>query len=446
MSRSIPLLLLVLFALPACASANKSSSGSPRHAYAAAPPPPTYPAYGGATPVPGAAPAPIVAHKTSGSYTAAVPGVAGDSDDKPMAKEESVGESEYVASADSSSGAGSSSTPAAPATPAAVEPNANQPEMFDIEARLSVEVEKIGDAAGKVRELAKKHGGQVVADTVNDDAGSSAASFTLRVPSKGSDAFLNDISGIGVVRNRQITARDIGKEFHDAQIYLRNLEVTLKRYEEILAKAQDVNSILQIEREMTRIRGEIDRVKGDLRWMKDRAARATIYLTLYTSRPDNTPIFDPKAKVYPGVRAVHFADFRGAAGDYGYLGFGLSIAASRYFSVDVDGLRRVGNPGQGLDAFFVTVGGEFYSDFLGAGRRSYMNPYIGWRLGYARTATSVEAGAKDEMLIGGTLGFELYKTKFFRFDAQTRFMGLFGNKAVGGHFGVMSGLQMHVAF
>ncbi len=442
MSRSIPLLLVLFLALPACAAANKSASAGRYAPRPAAPPPPTYPAYGGAAPVPGGPP---VAAKTGATYTASVPGVAADSSDEVSVKKESVSESEYVASADTSSGSGSS-TPAAAPAPAAVEPNANQTEMFDIEARLSVEVEKIGDAAGKVRELAKKHGGQVVADTVNDDAGSSAASFTLRVPSKGSEAFLTDIGGIGVVRNRQITARDIGKEFHDAQIYLKNLEVTLKRYEEILAKAQDVNSILQIEREMTRIRGEIDRVKGDLRWMKDRAARATIYLTLYTSRPDNTPIFDPKAKVYPGVRAVHFADFRGAAGDYGYLGFGLSIAASRYFSVDVDGLRRMGNPGQGLDAFFVTIGGEFYSDFLGAGRRNYMNPYIGWRLGYARTSTSVDAGTKDEMLVGGTLGFELYKTKFFRFDAQTRFMGLFGNKDVGGHFGVMSGLQMHVAF
>jgi hypothetical protein len=447
MRRSIYFLLTVGCAswfLPACSSASKTS-GVYRSSVPAAPGPPAYPTYPPAV-VPGAAPpgdsyGGVPVAKAPGSYSDSVKmesktaGVAMESEEVTV-----------VASSDDSAGAAGggstgNSTPK-PVTAATVEPNQN--EMFDIEARLSIEVEKVGDAAAKVREIAKKHGGQVVADTVNDDAGSSAASFTLRVPSKDSDGFINDIGGIGVVRNRQITARDIGKEFHDAQIYLNNLQVTLKRYEEILAKATDVNSILQIEREMTRIRGEIDRVKGDLRWMKDRAARATIYITIFTSRPDSTPIFDPKAKIYPGVRAVHFADFRGAAGDYGYLGFGLSIAASRYFSLDIDGMRKLGNPGQGLDAFMITIGGEFYSDFLGAGRRSYLNPYIGWRIGYSRIATNSDP--RDEVLVGGTLGFELYKTKFFRFDAQSRFLGFFGNKENGGHFGIQSGLQMHVAF
>ncbi|MBI2390858.1 MAG: DUF4349 domain-containing protein [Deltaproteobacteria bacterium] len=425
--------LAFLLVLQACSASR--SAGVARVQAASAPPPPSYPSYG-PTSVPGSAGA------ATGAVYGGAPAPASGDYDKSVAKEESVSEVVTVSTSDTSGG-GSAPTPAA-AAPSAVEPQPNAQEMFDIEARISIEVEKVGDAAAKVREIVKKHGGQVVSDTVNDQSGSSAASFTMRVPSRGSEKFLDEIGGIGIVRNRQVTARDIGKEFHDAQIYLNNLMVTLKRYEEILAKAHDVNSILQIEREMTRIRGEIDRVKGDLRFMKDRAARATIYLTLFTQQADTTPTFDPKAKVYPGARALHFADFRGSKGDYGFLGFGLSIAASRYFSVDVDGMRRMSSPGQGLDAFFVTIGGEFYSDFLGAGRRTFMNPYIGWRLGYARIAT--DGSAKDEMLVGGTLGFELYKTKFFRFDAQTRLMGLFGNKDVGGHFGVQSGLQVHVAF
>lgn len=439
--RRLSFALVALFALQSVACSAKYSA---QKAYASAPPPPpapAYPSYGTPAVVPGSA--------GGSTYAAGVPAAAPPSAtstgeveyDKSAVKEEAA--SVTVASSDSSGGSGSSGPPPV-ATPSTVEPQPNAGEMFDVEARVSVEVEKVGDAAAKVREIVKKHGGQVVADTVNDDANSSAASFTLRVPTKGSEKFLDEIGGIGIVRNRQITARDIGKEFHDAQIYLNNLMVTLKRYEEILAKAQDVNSILQIEREMTRIRGEIDRVKGDLRWMKDRAARATIYLTLFTSRPESTVTFDPKAKVYPGIRAVHFADWRGSAGNYGFLGFGLSIAGGRFFSLDFDGMRRIGSPGEGLDAFLVSIGGEFYSDFLGAGRRQVLNPYIGWRAGYSRIAAG--DGPKDEMFLGGTFGLELYKSKFFRFDAQTRLYGLFGNKDVGGHFGLQSGFQAHFAF
>jgi hypothetical protein len=409
--------LLTLLALPACAA---NAARAPREARSAA----------------FAPSAPPAAHPPYGESAGA-----------PVTQEADAAKASLVTTASTeSSDDGGSSAPVSPgATPAAaVDAQPSAQEMLDIEARVSIEVDKVGEAAASVRALAKKHGGQIVADTVNDDAGSSAASFTFRVPSKGSDGFLDDLGGVGIVRNRQVTARDIGKEFHDAQIHLNNLMTTLKRYEEVLAKAQDVNQILAIEREMTRIRGEIDRVKGDLRWMKDRAARATIHVTIFTSRPDSTPTFDPKAKVHPGLRTLHFADFRGGAGSFGFLGFGLSIAGDRAFSLDFDGMRNLGSPGRGLDAFLVTIGGELYSDFLGAGRRTFLNPYIGWRAGYARIAAG--GPARDELLLGGTFGLELYKTRFFRLDAQTRLLGLFGNKDVGGHLGVQSGLQAHFAF
>lgn len=343
--------------------------------------------------------------------------------------------------AESDSGGGSSGPPPAPAPPTPVEPQNQQvTEMFDIEARISIEVEKVKDAASSVREIVKKHGGQIVADTVTDDSGSTGATFTIRVPSKGSDGFLDELSGVGAVRSRQVTARDIGKEFHDAQIYLRNLEAALKRYEEILAKAKDVKEILEIEREMTRIRSQIDHVKGDLRWMKDRAARATVYVTIYATRPESATTFNPQAKIYPGLRFVELADFRGEGSRRGYAGLGISIAFSRYFGFEIDGYRALTSPGSGLDVFMITAGGEMYSDFLGAGKRTWLNPYIGLRVGYQHML------GKDEMVAGGTFGLEIYKSKVFRLDLAGRILGMFANKDVGGHLALSPTVSMHVAF
>jgi hypothetical protein len=358
----------------------------------------------------------------------------------PVVATGSAADETLVAESDSG-GSGSAGPPAAPVAPTPVEPQQQQAvEMFDIEARISIEVDKVKDAAASVREIVKKHGGQIVADTVTDDGGSTGATFTIRVPSKGSDVFLDELGGVGAVRSRQVTARDIGKEYHDAQIYLRNLEAALKRYEEILAKANDVKQILEIEREMTRIRSQIDHVKGDLRWMKDRAARATIYVTIYATRPEGTTTFNPQAKIYPGLRFVHLADFRGEGSRRGFAGFGLSVAFSRYFGFEIDGYRALTQPGSGLDVFMITAGGEMYSDFLGAGKRTWLNPYIGLRVGYQRML------GKDEMVAGGVFGLEIYKSKVFRLDLAGRIFGMFANKDVGGHLALSPTISMHVAF
>ncbi|MBK7397596.1 MAG: DUF4349 domain-containing protein [Myxococcales bacterium] len=264
-----------------------------------------------------------------------------------------------------------------------------QKDMLDIEANMSVEVEKVHDAAAKLREFVKKHAGQTINDVVTDDRGRVSANFTIRVPSGDAGTFLDEIGGLGTVRARNIVARDITKQFHDAKIYPRNLHVSLKRYEEILAKANSVTEILQIENEMRRIRSEIDRVKGDMAFMKDRAARATIHVSLFTTSPDElNPTYNPKAKLHPGIRVGWLGDF--------FRGEG--------------------------------------------GKRRFLNPYFGFRMGYARTL------GLNDFAAGVTLGLEIYKSKMVMLDLTGRALALVGNKDVGAHMAASSALTFHVAF
>ncbi len=335
---------------------------------------------------------------------------------------------------------GGDSPPPPPAKPAE-QVAGQQKDMLDIEASVSVEVTKVHDAAGKLREMVKKHSGTTINDVVNDDHGRVSANFTIRVPSGDAGTFLDDIGGLGIVRARNVVARDITKQFHDAQIYLRNLHVSLKRYEEILAKANTVTEILQIENEMRRIRGEIDRVKGDLTFMKDRAARATIHVSLFTTTPDElNPTYNPKAKLHPGIRVSYLGDFFRESGNLGFYGFGLSLQFDRSWTVDIEGYRKITNPGTGLDAFLLTAGGDLYSDFLGGGKRNFFNPYFGFRLGYARVT------GLNDFAAGVTLGVELFKTKMVMLDLTGRAFALVGNKQDGAHMAASSALTFHVAF
>jgi hypothetical protein len=310
--------------------------------------------------------------------------------------------------------------------------------MVDIEAHLSIEVKDVRSAVGKVHALARKSGAVVTNDTLSMSGDTARADIALRVPSVGAGAFLDALEQVGWVQSRQVTEKDVGKQFYDATIRLSNLEVARKRYEEILARAANVDEVLRVEAELNRVRGEIEQLKGELRFLKDRAARATIYLTL-VSADQATMVTRPSAKFYPGVRLSYLHDFRGDDGDAGYVGAGFSAGFGPQIALEVLGFRALDSDTDGLDGLFLTLSGRVYSEYLGNGTREFLNPYFAVRGGYARFV------GKDEALLGGGLGLEIFKTETFLVDSELRVYGLFGSDR-GGHLGLEPSVGVNFAF
>ena len=321
----------------------------------------------------------------------------------PMAPATSMAPAMAQSSATPTTATTAASPPIATAKP-------SRAEMLDIEAHLSVEVESVAAAATALRSLTRRFEGVVTNDQLNQNANTATAQLTIRVPSAQIDEFFDGLRTVGRLLSRQINARDIGKDFFDAELRLENLQTTMRRYQEVLKVAKGVDEILRIESELGRLRGEIEQTKGNLRWLSDRAARATVHINLVTAShevvTDPLPPM-PEAKLYPGLRLLQLTDFRGDEGNASYLGAGVSATFSRHFSLQLDGLRRTGDgpPTKGLDVMLLTLGGEMYSDFLGGGKRRFLNPYLGYTLGYARFL------GKNEGVLGVTLGLELVKTK-----------------------------------
>jgi hypothetical protein len=312
--------------------------------------------------------------------------------------------------------------------------------MVDIEARLSIEVTDIAKSVAQVRKLAFDLGGQLVSENVSGGQGPARAEVALRIPVGKSDGFFAAVETLGVVQSRQVTAKDIGKQYYDATLRLSNLEVTLKRYEGILAQAKSVEEMLRIEAELGRLRGEIERVKGELRWMGDRAARATIFVSLFT-KADAPPvvILRPKATIFPGLRFGYLRDLRGDAGSQGFVGASLAVGFTQAFGLEVGGYRTTEFDTSGVDAVIVTLGGRFYSEYLGNGERALLNPYLHGRAGYARFLS------RNEAIVGAGLGLEILKRDWLTVDLEGRGSVLFGSKA-GGHVGVEPSLGVSVAF
>jgi hypothetical protein len=312
-------------------------------------------------------------------------------------------------------------------------------EMLDIEATLNILVDEVTTAAAELRKLVRQHGGVLIEDVV-EEADYASGRFLIRVPAPGTDALMAALERLGQVRNRQVNARDIGKRYRDAELELQNLTVAMNRYEQILGKAEKVPDILAIEHEITRLRGEIEQVKGNLRWMRDRAARSTIHVNLASAHlAAARGHVAPEAKFYPGLRGIFLEDLRGNSVHQGYLGGGVSLRVNRNFSLDIDGLRRTstGSPTKGLDVLLITMGGEAYSEFLGNGARRFFNPYLGWRMGYARFEDH------SEFALGATVGLEVVKTRYVGVDLAVRGVGLLGDSA---HLALAPELTLGFAF
>jgi hypothetical protein len=110
---------------------------------------------------------------------------------------------------------------AAAATPLA----AARGEMLDVEAWLAVEALDVAQAASAVRSAAKRSGGDVVDDTVNDAAGGMSAVLTLRVPAEQTDALLGAVEASGASSRAGSPRATLTRSVFDAELRLENLSV-----------------------------------------------------------------------------------------------------------------------------------------------------------------------------------------------------------------------------
>ncbi len=192
-----------------------------------------------------------------------------------------------------------------------------------------------------------------------------------------------------------------------------------------------------IERELERVRTAIDRVKTDLAWMRDRVARSTVYLQLTRTAAD---VVSDEAKLYPGLRLPFAVALRSDGTSSRYLGGGLSMFIVRPFNFDLDITTDLdGTERDGLDLLLATVGVELYSNLLGAGHRRFLNPYFGFRAGYANLF------GDDAVALGGSLGLELFRSELMFVEVQTRAYALAGT-ARGTQALVEPAIALHLAY
>jgi len=99
---------------------------------------------------------------------------------------------------------------------------------------------------------------------------------TIRVPAKRFQEALEKCEKAGDVVHRNIQAQDVGEEYRDIAIRLRNAEVVRDRLEELLRQANSVEDALKVQRELGEVTERIETMKGRLRFLQDRISLSTI--------------------------------------------------------------------------------------------------------------------------------------------------------------------------
>lgn len=160
---------------------------------------------------------------------------------------------------------------------------------------LRLEVRNTADAVAKVQELAKQHsaiitGMQVATDDgyvwrENADNAALRGFVTVRVPADDYEKFIDDVSGLGVVRYQAEDTSDVTQEHVDLSARLENLRAEEKRLREFFDAAKDVKDMLAIETELGRVRGEIESLDAQVKYLERQAAMATVTVELVEPSP-----------------------------------------------------------------------------------------------------------------------------------------------------------------
>jgi hypothetical protein len=127
-----------------------------------------------------------------------------------------------------------------------------------------------------------------------DALGSRTITMQVRVPATQFDSSMTQLSSLGKVMSKNVTAEDVTEEYVDTESTLRNLNRTETRLLEHLGRTGKLSDTLLVEKELTRVRAEIEQREGRLRFLSHRVSFSTMDVTLQEAAKSQ-PAVPPKS-------------------------------------------------------------------------------------------------------------------------------------------------------
>ena len=151
---------------------------------------------------------------------------------------------------------------------------------------LTLESQDLNNTKKEVNKLNKTYQASVTNLEEGTGYNSLTLNYTIKIPAQNFDAWIEDVSKIySYFEHKNITSEDVTEEYLDVETRLKNKKALETRYLELLKKANTIAEILEIEKEINNIRVDIEAQEGRLKYLKDKVAYSTIYLSVYKSVP-----------------------------------------------------------------------------------------------------------------------------------------------------------------
>ncbi|WP_270179986.1 DUF4349 domain-containing protein [Alkalihalobacillus sp. CinArs1] len=148
-------------------------------------------------------------------------------------------------------------------------------------ANLSLTVEDLSDATGRLKELLEANGGYIVESRTFSEEETNYGSMTVRVPQDNFYPFLDEAETIGKgTPEKSVTGTDVTEEFVDLEARLKAKEDVRDRLQSFLEKAEKTEDLLAISNDLSRVQEEIEQLKGRMNYLNNQSDYSTVTVSL----------------------------------------------------------------------------------------------------------------------------------------------------------------------
>jgi hypothetical protein len=95
---------------------------------------------------------------------------------------------------------------------------------------------------------------------------------------------LDDLRGLGEVKQQSISAEDVSTQLVDLQARLRNLRKSEEALLEIMERSGSISDVLAVNQQLSSVREQIERHDAQVKTLENQIAYSTVSLTLSSPR------------------------------------------------------------------------------------------------------------------------------------------------------------------
>lgn len=150
---------------------------------------------------------------------------------------------------------------------------------------LDMETRNFDEMIVNISEKVEELGGyleqsQVQGSGYNQENGRRYASMVARVPAAKLNGFVDQVSGMGNVINKQESVEDVTLSYVDVESRINALKVEQQRLTELLAQAESVDAIIALESRLSEVRYELESYESQLRTYDNQVDYSTVSMNI----------------------------------------------------------------------------------------------------------------------------------------------------------------------